>query len=89
MIYFSAIYFYILKDDTISYVTGNGTEEVVSEFNIVAEKLLIWFAQIKLRANFDKFHLLLITTDAFNFQISETIIHNSHLRKLLGQQIKN
>ena len=32
---------------------------------------------------------LLSTTEAFNFQISETVIHNSHSRKLLGVTLNN
>ena len=42
-----------------------------------------------MKANLDKCHLLLSTTKAFNFQISETVIHNSHSRKLLGVTLDN
>ena len=42
-----------------------------------------------MKANLDKCHLLLSTTEAFNFQISETVIHNSHSRKLLGVTLDN
>ena len=42
-----------------------------------------------MKANLDKCHLLLSTTEAFNFQISETVIHNSHSRKLLGVTFDN
>ena len=42
-----------------------------------------------MRAILDKYYLLLITTEAFNFQISETAIHNSHSRKLQGVTVHN
>ena len=42
-----------------------------------------------MNANLDKCHLLLSTTEVFNFQISETVIHNSHSRKLLGVNFDN
>ena len=35
-----------------------------------------------MKANLNKCHLLLSTTDAFNFEISETVIHNSNSKKL-------
>ena len=42
-----------------------------------------------MKANLDKCHLLLSITEAFNFQISETVIHNSHSRKMLGVTFDN
>ena len=74
---------------TTPYVIGNDAKEVSSELKTAAEKLFIWFAQNEIKANFEKFHLLLSTTEAFNFQISETVIHNSHLNKLLGVTFDN
>ena len=37
-----------------------------------------------MKANLNKCHLLLSITDAFNFEISETVIRNSNSKKLLG-----
>ena len=37
-----------------------------------------------MKANLNKYHLLLSITDAFNFEISETVIRNSKSKKLLG-----
>ena len=37
-----------------------------------------------MKVDFDKCHLLLSTTEAFNFQIPESVIYNSLSRKLLG-----
>ena len=59
-------------------------EEVVSKLKTTAEKLFIWYAQNEMKANLDKCYVLLSTAEAFNLQISETAIQNSHSRKLLG-----
>ena len=59
-------------------------EEVVSKLKTTAEKLFIWYAQNEMKANLDKCYALLSTAEAFNLQISETVIQNSHSRKLLG-----
>ena len=63
-------------DDTTSYVIGNNAEEVVSELKAVTQKLLARFSQNKMKVNLNKCHLLLSAIDAFNFEISETVIRN-------------
>ena len=82
-------YFKKYADDTTPYVIGNNAEEVVSELKTITQKLFTWFAQNKMKANLNKCHLLLSTNDAFNFEISETVIHNSNLKKLLGATFDN
>ena len=42
-----------------------------------------------MKANVNKCHLLLSTTDAFNFEISETVICNPKSKKLLGITFDN
>ena len=42
-----------------------------------------------MKANFNKCHLLLSITDAFNFEISGTAIRNSNSKKLLGVTFDN
>ena len=42
-----------------------------------------------MKANLSKCHLLLSTTDAFNFELSETVIRNSNSKKLLGVTFDN
>ena len=69
-------YFTHYADDTTPYVIGNNAEEVVSELKAVTQKLCTWFAQNEMEANLNKCHLLLSITDAFNFEISETVIRN-------------
>ena len=42
-----------------------------------------------MKANLGKCHMLLSSTDSLNFQISETVIHNSQSKKLLGVTFDN
>ena len=42
-----------------------------------------------MKSNLDKNHLLLSTTEAFNFQISKRLIHKFTLRKLQGVNFDN
>ena len=63
-------YFTNYADDTNPYVIGNNAEEVVSELKAITQKLFTWFAPNEMKANLNKCHLLLSTTDAFNFEIS-------------------
>ena len=76
-------YFTNYTDDTTPYVIGNNAEEAITQ------KLFTWFAQNEMKANLNKCHLLLSTTDAFNFKISETVIRNSNSKKLLGVTFDN
>ena len=76
-------YFTNYADDTTPYVIGNNPDEVVSE------KLFNWFSQNEMKANLGKCHMLLSSTESLNFQISETVIHNSQSKKLLGVAFDN
>ena len=67
----------------------NNAEEVVSELKAITQKLFTWFAQNEMKANLNKCHLLLSISDTFNFEISETVIHNSNSKKLLGVTFDN
>ena len=82
-------YFTNYADGITPYVVENNAEEVVSELKAITQKLFTWFAQIEMKANLNKCHLLLSITDAFNFEISETVIHNSNSKKLLGVTFDN
>ena len=76
-------YFTNYADDAAPYVIGNNPDEVVSE------KLFNWFSQNEMKANLGKCHMLLSSTESLNFQISETVIHNSQSKKLLGVAFHN
>ena len=76
-------------DDTTPCVIGNNPDEVVSELRDMTEKLFTWFSQNEMKANLGKCHMLLSSTESLNFQISETVIHNSQSKKLLGVTFDN
>ena len=62
-------YFTNYADDTTPYddvIIGNNDEEVVFKLKAITKKLFTWFAQNEMKANLNKSHLLLSTTDAFN-----------------------
>ena len=79
-------YYRSYANDTTPYVIGNDSGEVVSELKAIAEKLFTWFSQSKMKANHEKCNLLLSTTEAFNFPISETVIHT--LEKAAGINLR-
>ena len=82
-------YFPNYADDTTSYAISNNAEEVVSELKAITQKLFIWFAQNEIKDSLNKCHLLLNITDAFNLEISETVIRNLNSKKLLGVTFDN
>ena len=82
-------YFTNYADDTTPYVIGNNPDEVISELKDITEKLFAWLSQNEMKANLGKRHMVLSSTESLQFQISETVIHNSQLRKLLGVTFNN
>ena len=77
-------YFANSADDTTPYVAGDNTTEVLANLSNLAQKLLTWFANDKMKANHDKYHLLLSTQESFNIQIENFTIKSSKVKKLLG-----
>ena len=71
-------------DDTTPYVIGSNQDEVVSELTDITEKLFTWLSQNEMKANLGKRHMLLSSTELLNLKISETVIHNSQSKNLLG-----
>ena len=82
-------YFTNYADDTTPYVISNNPDKVVSELRGITEKLFAWFSQNEMKANLVKCHMLLSSTESLNFQILETVIHNSQSKKLLGVTFDN
>ena len=68
---------------------SNNPDEVVSELRDITEKLFTWFSQNEMKANLGKCHMFLSSAEPLNFQISETVIHNSQSKKLLGVTFDN
>ena len=50
-----------------------------SELKDLNQKLFTCFAKHEMKANVSKCDMLLSTTQAFNIEISKTVIRNSHL----------
>ena len=82
-------YFTNYANDSAPYVIGSDAEEVVPELKAIAQKLFICFAKNEMKAKLVKCHLRFSMTEAFNFEISETVIHNSHSRKLVEVKFDN
>ena len=71
-------------DDTTASVVAHNTEEVIENLTNVTQKLFIWFANNKMKANHGKCHLLLSTQEEANIQIVNTTIKCSQSEKILG-----
>ena len=82
-------YFTNYADDTTPYMIGNNPDEVVSEHKDITEKLFTWFSQNEMKAKLGKCYMLLSSTESLNFQISETVIHNSQSKKVLWVTFDN
>ena len=82
-------YFTNYADDTTPNVIGNNPDEVVSELRDITEKLFTCFPQTEMKANLGKCHMFLSSTESLNFQISETVVHNSQSKKLLRVTFDN
>ena len=76
-------------DDTTPYHCSDNTESVIEMLEIAATKLFQWFKDNNLKANADKFQLLLSTNESEQININDTIIHSSNAEKLLGILIDN
>ena len=81
-------YFTNYANDSAPYVIGSDAEEVVPELKAIAQKLFICFAKNEMKSKLVKCHLRFSMTEAFNFEISETVIHNSQLEKAGGSKIR-
>ena len=65
------------------HVDGN-TTEALTNLSILAQRLLTWFDNNKMKANHDKCHLLLSTQECFNIQIANFTIKSFKAKILLG-----
>ena len=79
-------------DDTTPYVVPNNTEEAIENLTNVTQNLFTWFANNQMKANHDKFYLLLSTQEEANIQIANTTIKCSqsekNLRIILDNKLK-
>ena len=95
-IYLSDLFLFCDDSDIDNYADDNSpfSCELNVEFVIMQQQndcnlLMEWFSNNGLKANPDKFHLILIDTRNYIFQIQQLKIFNSNQEKLLGIKIDN
>ena len=75
-------------DDNTPYCTGLKISDVLIKLENAAETLLQWFKDNRMKANPDKYHLLINNTkESFQIKIGNETISNSKYEKLLGVKI--
>ena len=62
----------------------DNTTEALTNLSILAQRLLTWFDNNKMKANHDKCHVLLSTQESFNIQIANFTIKSFKAKILLG-----
>ena len=81
-------YFANYADDTTPYSVGSTTTEVLENLSGITKKLFTWFANNQMKANDDKCHLLLSSSnDSAFIQIENSTIKCSKVKKLLEVHI--
>ena len=76
-------------DDNIPYVIGHNISSVVEILEEVACAIFQWFKDNEMKANADKCHMLLSTSNELTVKINEIQIKNSQSEKLLEITIDN
>ena len=77
-------------DDNSPYACKANTDLVITQLQEDSNNLLRWFSHNYLKANPDKFHLILNDTDDnISITLGQHEIHNSNNQKLLGVIIDN
>ena len=75
-------------DDSTPYCTGLKISDVLIKLENAAETLLQWFKDNRMKANPDKYHLLINNTkESFQIKIGNETVSNSKYEKLLGVKI--
>ena len=76
-------------DDNSPYATSKDTKSVINHLENEAKSLLQWLQNNAFKANPDKSHLLLNSTDTSLSAVDGHVINNTNLVKLLGISIDN
>ena len=77
-------------DDNIPYCTGLKISDVLIKLENAAEALLQWFKDNRMKANPDKYHVLINNTkESFQIKIGNETVSNSKYEKLLGVKINH
>ena len=75
-------------DDNTPYCAGLKISDVLIKLENVAETLLQWFKDNRMKANPNKYHLLInITKESFQIKIGNETVSNSKYEKLLGVKV--
>ena len=75
-------------DDNTPYCTGLNILDVLIKLENVAEILLQWFKDNRMKANPDKYHLLINNTkESFQIKIGNETVSNSKYEKLLRVKV--
>ena len=74
-------------DDNTPYVTGDSTEGVINSLENVSIKLFKWFADNQTKANKDKCHLLISSSENIAINVDGNITGKSICEKLLGVNV--
>ena len=75
-------------DDNTPYCTGLKISDVLIKLESAAETLLQWFKDNRMKANPDKYHLLINNTKkSFQIKIGNETVSNSKYEKLLGVKV--
>ena len=77
-------------DDNTPYCTSLNILDVVIKLENATEKLLQWFKDNRMKANPDKYHLLINNTnESLQIKIGNKTVSNSKYEKLLGVQVNH
>ncbi len=77
-------------DDNSPYACKTNIDDVITQLQEDSNKLLQWFSHNSLKANPDKFHLILNdSNENLSINVGQYEIHNSQSEKLLGVTIDN
>ena len=71
-------------DDNTPLVSGDTPLNVTTSLENATEKLFEWFANNHMKANHDKYHLLMSTLTSISIKVKDYMIKNSDNEKLLG-----
>ena len=76
-------------DDNTPYVIGNGAKEAINSLKEPSDELFYWFANNQMKANPDKCHLLISSSDKVSICVDNYNIKSSKCEKLFDIKIDN
>ena len=71
-------------DDNTIYQTGRNVDDTINDLQLSVEKLFRWFSDNQMKGNTDKCHLIMITNNAPELKVGDSLIKTSSYEKLLG-----